>query len=253
MADDSAPAEAAEEQPQGEQAPQQEQPKQPAVEQTDIVVDIAVRERLGSIECRRLRREGMIPGNIYGHGEGSLAIKVRQDFFRPFVEKGEKVFDVKLDGKVQKTLLQELQWDTFGKYIQHFDLRRVDANERIDITLPVELKGDAPGLANGGVLEQVHYDITINAPVYAVPSEIVARIGRLKIGDSVKLGDLNLPRGVECELPDEETIVQILDPALLDQPAEPEESQLDEPELIGAEGDGDSEPSEDAAATEGDS
>ena len=85
----------------------------------------AKRERLGTAECRRLRREGMVPGNLYGHGEGAVSFKIDHDDVFKMVHDGHIAIDLDIDGKVDKAVFKEVQWDTFGKHIVHIDLIRV--------------------------------------------------------------------------------------------------------------------------------
>ena len=89
------------------------------------------RERTGSAECRRLRREGMTPGNLYGHGITGIPLKVASDALNTVIHSGSHLVRLDLAGKTETALFQEVQWDTFGVRIEHFDLLRVGRERRV--------------------------------------------------------------------------------------------------------------------------
>ena len=111
------------------------------------------RETRGSRHSRRLRAAGSIPAILYGHGSGN-------DQFKPSMVRillrrfrhGTRL--VELSGDVsENALIREIQWDTFGTEILHVDFTRVSADERIEVLVAVELRGEAPGTKVGGVVE----------------------------------------------------------------------------------------------------
>jgi large subunit ribosomal protein L25 len=101
---------------------------------------VRLRAEQGSAACRRLRWSGQVPGNIYGHNAPPVSVVIGSDQLTPVLMSGAKVVDVELDGKIDKAVVREIQWDTFGRTINHFDLLRVDPNERVNIVVPLELK-----------------------------------------------------------------------------------------------------------------
>src|SRR5579862_3455953 len=153
------------------------------------------RAESGSAACRRLRWSGQIPGNIYGHNAPPTSVVISSEALTPVLKSGSRVVDVELDGKVDKAVVREIQWDVFGRTIQHFDLLRVDPNERVNIVVPLELKGTAPGVLMGGVLEQPMHSITIDCLAYQIPDTIQVRIHSLELGKSIHVSDLILPEG----------------------------------------------------------
>ena len=156
---------------------------------------VRLRAEQGSAACRRLRWSGQVPGNIYGHNAPPVSVVIGSDQLTPVLMSGAKVVDVELDGKIDKAVVREIQWDTFGRTINHFDLLRVDPNERVNIVVPLELKGTAPGVVMGGVLEHVMHSITIDCLAYQIPDSIPVRIGSLELGKSIHVSDLVLPEG----------------------------------------------------------
>src|SRR5262245_54624861 len=132
--------------------------------------DLAVENRmeLGSLAARRLRRAGRVPGNMYGHGQAPVAVVANEDDITSIVAHKVRIINVTLDGKTDKCMLHEVQWDTFGKYLKHFDVLRIDPNERVDVEVSVELRGNAPGMMRGGVMEHGLRHLTVRCLAYQV-------------------------------------------------------------------------------------
>jgi large subunit ribosomal protein L25 len=191
------------------------------------------RSRVGSRTCRKLRQEGHIPGNVYGHTEKPVAISVAGDTLTRAVHSGHKIVDVNLDGKVEKTILREVQWNTFGTEILHFDLMRIDADQRVSVTVPVTLKGISPGVTSGGILEQPVHEIEMEVLALEIPDAIVIRISDMQLGDSRHLSDLELPPSAKVDMMPETLIVQVTEPMAVPEEAEPGEAGPAEPEVIG--------------------
>jgi large subunit ribosomal protein L25 len=191
------------------------------------------RVKLGTAESRRLRKQGRIPGNLYGHKKDSVAFTVVGDEINSVAHRGLKVVDLELEGQVEKTLFREIQWDTFGARIQHFDLLRIDADERVTIEVTVELRGISPGVQAGGILDQPLRTLTVECLAHQIPDTISVRIGGLEIGQSISVGELELPEGSEVQNPTEAIVVQVSAP--VEEMEDEEEADLApaEPEVIG--------------------
>jgi large subunit ribosomal protein L25 len=168
------------------------------------------RSETGSAACNRLRQRGLVPGNVYGHQINAIPVSVSGDVLKPIILGGIRVVDLELNGTVDKALLREVQWDTFGTSIRHFDFMRVDPNERVKITVPVELKGTAPGALAGGVLEQPLHSITVDCLAYQIPDSIQVRIGSLDIGQAIHVRDLEIPENVHVQNPPDAIVVHVI-------------------------------------------
>lgn len=194
--------------------------------------EVKSRTNRGSRACRKLRKQGQIPGNIYGHTEKPVAISVDGDTLTRAVHSGHKIVDVNVDGRVEKTILREVQWNTFATEILHFDLMRINADERVSVIVPVTLKGIAPGVTAGGILEQPVHEIEMEVLALEIPDALVIRISDMKLGDARHLSDLELPPSAKMDMPPETLIVQITEPkAVLE--TEAGEAGPAEPEVIG--------------------
>lgn len=201
---------------------------------TVVKLEAETRSKTGTAEARRLRRRGMVPGSVYGHGGDPMSIAVSEDVITPMVFAGQRVLEVDVNGGAELTLLRDVQWDTFGTKVLHFDLLRVDRDEKVEIEVPVELRGISPGVTGGGILDHHLHTITVQCPTYAIPASFVVKINELEIGDAVHVSDLQSPQGVEIQNLPEDVVVQVHAPALeVEEEAEELAGAPVEPEVIG--------------------
>jgi len=190
-----------------------------------------IRDTRGKRNARRLRADGQIPAILYGHGEESVSLSVVADEFAAALRHGSKV--VELKGAVnQSALIREVQWDTFGTEVLHLDLTRVSAGESVETTVSLELRGDAPGTHEGGILQNPIHELQIECPVAAIPDKISVNVNSLQLGESISAGELPLPESVRLLMDPETVVVLCVQPA-----AEIEEEEIpgeaQEPEVIG--------------------
>lgn len=206
----------------------------------DTAVLVATtRSGRGSVECRRLRRRGVIPGNVYGHKKPSVAISASAEQLSTLVYSGQRLVECEIDGKAETTMFREVQWNTFATEIQHFDLIRIDADERVTISVPIKLRGTAPGDLAGGRLVQPIHELTVNCLASQMPEAIDVRINSLEIGQAIHIGDLELPSTVNCDMPPESTIVQIVEVVEEEEATDEADVGPVEPEVIGQQPDAD--------------
>jgi large subunit ribosomal protein L25 len=194
------------------------------------------RSARGTRACRRLRQQGYVPGNVYGHQTDTTPIVVKADVLTPMIKSGVRVVDLDLDGKQDKALVREVQWDTFGLTVEHFDLLRVDATERVTLHVPIVLKGTAPGSLGGGVLEQPLHSVTLDCLAYQIPDAIFVKIGTLEIGQAVHVRELELPENVHCHNQPDAIVVHVVQvhvKELLPTEGEAAAAAAAEPEVIG--------------------
>lgn len=189
------------------------------------------RTEQGSAACRRLRWEGLVPGNVYGHAAETTSVKVARDVITAIVKGGSKVVDLEVSGKQDKALIREVQWDAFGEHITHFDLMRVDPNERVTLHVPIVLKGTAPGALSGGVLEQPLHSVTLDCLAYLIPDTITVRIGSLGMGQAIHVKDLEMPESAHCQTPADAIVVHVVE--VKTKEILPTEAGGAEPEVIG--------------------
>jgi large subunit ribosomal protein L25 len=196
----------------------------------DIPITTEPRSKLGTSECRRLRRSGRIPANIIGHGEEPQAVSVTEDAFRPVLTTGHKVVDLTVGGTTQKALVRDVQWDTFSQFVQHVDFLRVDATERMVVDVPIVLRGTPPGVTSGGVLDHHMHTVSVEAPAVQIPDQLEVRVLDLQIGDAIYVRDVQLPPDVRIMDDPDQIVVQVNEPMEI-----PEEGAGAELEATGAE------------------
>jgi len=198
-----------------------------------VVFDIQPREGRGSSKARRLRREGLVPGVIYGHKEAAESVSLNAELVAFAVRHGTRVVDLKGGKGPQKAQIKEVQWDHLGKEIVHVDLVRVAADERIKVQVPLEVKGIAPGVTAGGVLDQPIHVVEVECLVTEVPASIRVNINELQLGAALHVRDLHLPPDVKVLADPDAIVIHVTAPQ-----AEPEAGAVPaaesvEPEVIG--------------------
>lgn len=194
-------------------------------------ISASKREKLGSIESRRIRRAGRVPAVVYGHEQEPAHVSLDDHDLRDLIKNRERVFEIDLDGKVEETMLRDLQWDTFGTEILHVDLIRINASERVTVEVPVRLRGTAPGATDGGILEQPLHTLELDCLAHSIPDDIPVRINSLEIGDAIHVSDIVVPRGAKIHNDPELVVVHVIaalteeaEPEVADAAAEPEEA-----------------------------
>ena len=169
-------------------------------------LEVTLRKTTGSSEARRLRRSGMVPAILYGHGEPCVGLSAKREAVAAAVRHGSRV--VELRGAVKTSaLIREMQWDTFGVEPLHVDFVRVSASDKIRVKVTVDLKGDCPGQRSGGTVNLVLHEIEVECKADHVPERIHANVGHLELGHVLKVRDLELPEGVRAVPDADETVV----------------------------------------------
>lgn len=190
------------------------------------------RELGGSRAAKKLRKLGKIPAVIYGHKQDPVHISVNSDALNRAIRVDHaRVLDLTIGGKPEKVLIRELQWDHLGSFMIHADFERVDANERVKVTIPVKLK-NSPKATGGAVLDQPLHTVHVECSVIAIPDDITIDITGLTLGSPIHVSDLTLPEGVKVLEAKEMVVVQLklpgAEPAVAGGPVE----AGSEPEII---------------------
>ena len=194
-------------------------------------ISVKVRSELGSRRNKRLRDAGFVPGVIYGHKEDVVPVTLPKKELVGHLNHGAHLFSLALDGRSENVLVKDVQYDQLGIEVLHVDFARVDLHERVTVTVPLILKGEPKGEAEGGVLTQVMSDIEIECLVTQIPEDIRHNVSELGLGDVVHVSDLKLPDGVRA-IPEPEQIVATVKEVQEEAPAEAAEGAA-EPEVIG--------------------
>jgi large subunit ribosomal protein L25 len=200
----------------------------------EMKLAVAKRTHLGSTACRRMRRAGKIPGVVYGHQKDPISFEVEWDSLAPVLKAGTRVVDLDVEGHVEKAMFRDIQWDTFGIAVKHIDLLRIDPNERVEVQVPIVLKGVAAGVLSGGILDHHLHNVLLECLAIQIPDSIQVKIAELQIGQAIHVSELELPPNTTVKNEPETVVVQVK------QALETEESTAEgveagpaEPELVG--------------------
>jgi large subunit ribosomal protein L25 len=194
---------------------------------------VQTRPERGSRANKRLRDKGLIPGVIYGHKEAVLAVTLPRLEVAQHLNRGAHLFDLNLDGASQKVLVKEVQYDHLGMEVIHVDFARVSLDEKVKVTIPLELKGTPKGESEGGVLQQIVAVIEVECLVTEIPDLIRHNVADMGLNAILHLSDLKFPAGVKPV--NEHDIIVATVKEILETVATPAavEGEAAEPELIG--------------------
>lgn len=175
-----------------------------------LTLVVQPREKLGSRETRRLRRNGQIPGVLYGNGE-PRAFSVDHLELRRVLTGGHglnQILDVVLEGRAKPhhAILKEYQLDPIRSTLTHVDLHEVRLDRPIQTPVAIELLGTPVGVTMGGLLQQILREAQVEALPGSIPDRLELDISALEIGDALRVSDLDVPAGVTL-LDDADAIV----------------------------------------------
>ena len=197
-----------------------------------VKLEVQDRESRGSAESRRLRKQGLIPGVLYGRGKDPHAFCVTERELRRALtgDAGlHAILDVTLDGdQARPSILKSYQQDPVKGTLTHVDLQEVRLDQAIQARVVVELIGEPVGVTEGGVLSQVNREITVEALPMEIPEHIDLDVTGMAIGDTLRLVDLRLQEGVKfLDDPEETVLATVTMPTRFVEP-EPEEVEGEE-------------------------
>jgi len=196
-------------------------------------LNVKRREKLGGGNNRRLRQTGQVPAILYGHGEASVSLQLPADAVMGVIRHGGKL--VKLQGDVTEgAFIKAVQWDVYGKSLVHIDFLRVSESELVKTTVTIELKGTAPGLSEGGIIEFFIHEIEIECPAGAVPEKLIVSVNDLHLNCAIHTKEVPLPQGARVLSDPEAVVVHCVAPHIVaeETPAPVAEPGAAEPELI---------------------
>src|SRR6266567_1974716 len=202
-----------------------------------IKLTVKERESRGSADARRLRKQGFIPGVLYGKGKSSYAFSVpERELRRVLTGAGglHAILDVVLEGQstTHASILKDYQQDPIRGHISHIDLHEVRLDQPIQASVNVQLVGEPAGVKEGGVLSQVQREINVEALPLEIPERLELDVSGMAIGDSLRLVDLPPREGVTyLDDPEETVLATVTVPTQIVEP-EPEEEELAEGEEL---------------------
>lgn len=209
------------------------------------VIEAVARTGTGKGAARQARREGFVPGVIYGGGEDPQTVNIKHNVLLKALKAGKfmsTLINLKVDGADNRVICRAVQKDVVKDLPTHADFLRLSARSRINLYIPVNFinEEDCPGLKKGGVLTVVRNEVELKVTAGDIPEELVVDLAGLDVGDTINISNIELPKGTRPMITDRDFVIaNISAPSSL-------KSAEDEAEEDGAEDTG-----EEAEATEG--
>ncbi len=201
------------------------------------------REVTGTRATKRLRKQGLIPGVIYGHGKEAVLIAVEPHALREALSTDagtHAVLNVTLEGQKRghKAIVKDLTLDRVKSNVIHVDFQEIRLDEMIETTVAIHFEGESAGVKLGGMLDEATREVTVKGIVTAIPEHLTIDISGLDIGSTLKVADLEVPEGIEIQDDPEEVLCSVLAPRKAVEGEEEAEEAAEaapgaEPELVG--------------------
>ncbi|TVP95243.1 MAG: 50S ribosomal protein L25 [Planctomycetaceae bacterium] len=175
------------------------------------IFNVQLRDQTGTAASVRLRRTGMVPAVLYGHGETNRHLAVPMTEIKMALRHHTKT--VTLQGAVSDTaLLSQVQFDHLGIEVLHLDLVRVNLKEQVEVEVSVSVQGESVGVRSGGILLENIHSVTVRCPAGEIPDSLLLDVNDLDLGGHKTAADLVLPPGVELLTASETVVVHIEKP-----------------------------------------
>jgi len=204
---------------------------------SQVIISAEKRENKGKSLAKKMRREGKIPGILYGAEADPQEIAVDNIELGRLLRKDHSIINVKVDGNDQQAVIKEVQNHPLTGIILHIDFMRVSAGQEIKVTVPIHLVGEAIGSKMGGVFSSSKTDLEIAVLPRYMPDNVEVDITNLDIGDAFRVKDLKL-ENIKILDDEDEMICQVFIPRKEEEPEEIEgledEEEMAEPEVITA-------------------
>jgi large subunit ribosomal protein L25 len=191
----------------------------------ETVLQAEKREMSTKGTVRAMRRSGRVPAVAYGDNEAPIALSVDEKSVLAILksERGRNsLINLKIGESAHPVLLKEIQRHPITRSLRHVDFYRISLKQKIETTVPVHVKGEAPGVKlGGGILEHVLRDLKVRCLATEIPSSVDADVSALQVNQGIKAKDLPLPNGVELLIDPEAVIVNIVPPTILEETPAP--------------------------------
>ncbi len=180
-----------------------------------IVLSVERRDRTGAGGARATRRDGLIPGVLYGGSRGAVAISLKQGELTKALRSGKFIshmIEIDHQGERQPVIPRAIQYHPVSDAPIHVDLYRVEEGAVINVEVPVHFRGQevSPGLKRGGVLNIVHHTVELACPAGKIPEELVIDLSTSDIGSVFHLSALTLPPGVTTRVKEKDFTIATL-------------------------------------------
>ena len=200
-----------------------------------LILETEIREEAGKGPARRLRREGCIPAVLYGLKQETVSLKVKEKDFEFILRSGGEnaVIDLKGTGSGDSTsvVIKDRQFDHVWGKLRHIDFYRVSLTEKLSAEVPVVTIGESAGEKEGGTLEHILREVTVECLPDRIPENIEVDVTALEIGHSIHARELSAPEDVEIITEPDRVVISVIAPRVVEEEVAAEEAA--EPELVG--------------------
>jgi large subunit ribosomal protein L25 len=206
---------------------------------------VELREKAGHHTSKSLRKQGIIPGVFYAHGEDSINISMNEKVLNQLLHTEVTILDIVFpDGNIRKSIFREIQRDPVTDVLIHVDIMGIKLTEKIKMSIPIILTGTPAGVKEGGILEHTLREIMVEGLPLDIPEHIEVDVSHLNIGDHVILEEIPEEK-IKFVTEIHHTIAQVIHPRVVEEVVE-EEEELEE--AVGEEEAGAEEEAEDTAS-----
>ena len=178
----------------------------------EIILNVDVRAGVGTGGARAVRRTGAVPGILYGGDKAPVSISVNEKDFRKSLYTGKllgHLVTLKYGDESQSVIAKAVQFDPVSDRPLHFDLMRVDMKQIIKIEVPVHFinQDQCEAFRQGGSLEIVRHTVEVSVRADHIPEDLTVDLANHKLGDSIRISDIKLPKGVEPSISDRDFMI----------------------------------------------
>ena len=194
-------------------------------------IKVQKREESGSGACKKIRKDGLIPGVVYGHRLDNVNVSVPGEDFADFLHSGSRVLKLKTGKDEEQVLVKDVQHDVLSDEIIHVDFERISLDEKVTLDVPVELVGIALGTKQGGVVDQPVKHLEIECTATNIPDFIEVDVSSLNVDDALTIADIKVDEGIVLKAQADQIVVKVL-PPVKEVEEVPVEEGVVEPEVI---------------------
>lgn len=153
-----------------------------------------IRNKNAHNSAKRVRKDGKVPGVIYGHGSESTLISVdKRDLNKEIVKEGDHAFlDVEINNENHTAFIKEIQRDVMNHELLHIDFQEVNKNERITTEIPISITGEGSLTSKGGILQRERDTVKVRCNVDNIPKSFNVDVTSLNVGDVFRVADLEV-------------------------------------------------------------
>ena len=176
------------------------------------VIEAVARSGTGKGAARAARREGLVPGVIYGGGDEPQTVNIKHNVLLKALRAGKfmsTLINLKVDGKDNRVICRAVQKDVVKDLPTHADFLRLSARSRINLYIPVDFinEEECPGLKKGGVLTVVRNEVELKVTAGDIPEQLVVDLTGLDVGDTINISNINLPKGTRPMITDRDFVI----------------------------------------------